>query len=94
MVCEHHELASFSERFCHLAVSRDASGCRLFLHYMGDMGKPLAPSRLGVMRSTSHTAVITQSDLLHALIEPFAERPGAEGILQGRAELNSMGRQM
>jgi pimeloyl-ACP methyl ester carboxylesterase len=38
---------------------------------MGDMGKPLAPSRLAVMPATSHTSVITQPDLLHAFIEPF-----------------------
>jgi hypothetical protein len=28
---------------------------------MGDMGKPLAASRLAVMPATSHTAVITQA---------------------------------
>lgn len=38
---------------------------------MGDMGKPLAASRLSVLPATSHTAVITQIDLLHAFIEPF-----------------------
>ena len=38
---------------------------------MGDMGKPLPNSRLAVLPATSHTAVITQVDLLHALIEPF-----------------------
>ena len=38
---------------------------------MGDMGKPLAASRLAVLPATSHTAVITQTDLLYALIEPF-----------------------
>jgi pimeloyl-ACP methyl ester carboxylesterase len=38
---------------------------------MGDMGKPLAQSRLAVLPATSHTAVITQADLLHAFIEPF-----------------------
>lgn len=38
---------------------------------MGDMGKPLAASRLAVLPATSHTAVITQPDLLLALIEPF-----------------------
>jgi pimeloyl-ACP methyl ester carboxylesterase len=38
---------------------------------MGDMGKPLPASRLAILPATSHTAVITQSDLLHALIEPF-----------------------
>jgi pimeloyl-ACP methyl ester carboxylesterase len=38
---------------------------------MGDMGTPLPASRLAVLPATSHTAVITQTDLLHALIEPF-----------------------
>lgn len=34
---------------------------------MGDMGKPLAASQLAVMSATSHTAVISQPDLLMAL---------------------------
>jgi pimeloyl-ACP methyl ester carboxylesterase len=38
---------------------------------MGDMGKPLAASRIAILPATSHTAVITQAELLHALIEPF-----------------------
>jgi len=38
---------------------------------MGDMGKPLPASRLAVLPATSHTAVITQTELLHAFIEPF-----------------------
>ncbi|HEX6063579.1 MAG TPA: alpha/beta hydrolase [Longimicrobiales bacterium] len=38
---------------------------------MGDMGKPLPASRLAVLPATSHTAVITQPELLHSLIEPF-----------------------
>ena len=38
---------------------------------MGDMGKPLPASRFAVLPATSHTAVITQTELLHALIEPF-----------------------
>ena len=38
---------------------------------MGDMGQPLPQSRLAIMPATSHTAVITQTDLLHAFIEPF-----------------------
>ena len=37
----------------------------------GDMGKPLPASRLAVLPATSHTAVITQSELLLSLIEPF-----------------------
>ncbi len=38
---------------------------------MGDMGKPLPESRLAILPATSHTAVITQADLLHSIIEPF-----------------------
>ena len=38
---------------------------------MGDMGKPLSASRLAVLPATSHTAVITQTELLHGFIEPF-----------------------
>ena len=38
---------------------------------MGDMGQPLPASRLAVLPATSHTAVITQVDLLLAFIEPF-----------------------
>ena len=38
---------------------------------MGDMGEPLAESRLAVLPATSHTAVITQPELLHSFIEPF-----------------------
>lgn len=40
---------------------------------MGDMGQPLPASRLAILPATSHTAVITQVDLLHALIEPFLQ---------------------
>ena len=38
---------------------------------MGDMGKPLAASRLAILPATSHTAVITQVNLLHSIIEQF-----------------------
>jgi pimeloyl-ACP methyl ester carboxylesterase len=38
---------------------------------MGDTGNPLPASRLAVMPATSHTAVITQTDLLLGFIEPF-----------------------
>jgi pimeloyl-ACP methyl ester carboxylesterase len=40
---------------------------------MGDMagGKPLTASRLAILPATSHTAVITQIDLLHGFIEAF-----------------------
>jgi pimeloyl-ACP methyl ester carboxylesterase len=49
---------------------------------MGDMGKPLAASRLAVMPATSHTAVITQPDLLHAFIEPFLKGQTAKGMFE------------
>jgi pimeloyl-ACP methyl ester carboxylesterase len=44
---------------------------------MGDMGQPLPASRLAILPATSHTAVITQVDLLEGFIEPFlkGERP-------------------
>ncbi|WP_367184086.1 alpha/beta fold hydrolase [Devosia sp.] len=40
---------------------------------MGDMGAPLAASRLAILPATSHTAVINQPELLHGLIEPFLQ---------------------
>jgi pimeloyl-ACP methyl ester carboxylesterase len=49
---------------------------------MGDMGKPLSPSRLAVMPATSHTAVITQPELLHAFIEPFLKGRTPNGMFQ------------
>lgn len=49
---------------------------------MGDMGKPLAASRLAVLPATSHTAVITQPDLLHAFIEPFLKGERAKGMFE------------
>ncbi|HXT20994.1 MAG TPA: alpha/beta hydrolase [Thermoanaerobaculia bacterium] len=49
---------------------------------MGDMGKPLAASRLAVLPATSHTAVIGQSDLLLALIEPFLRGETPKGFFQ------------
>ncbi len=49
---------------------------------MGDMGKPLPTSRLAVMPATSHTAVITQIDLLHALIEPFLKGETPKGMFE------------
>jgi pimeloyl-ACP methyl ester carboxylesterase len=48
---------------------------------MGDMGKPLPASRLAILPATSHTAVITQTDLLHALIEPFLKGLLPKGML-------------
>jgi pimeloyl-ACP methyl ester carboxylesterase len=49
---------------------------------MGDMGKPLPASRLAVMPATSHTAVITQPDLLLAFIEPFLKGTTPKGMFQ------------
>jgi pimeloyl-ACP methyl ester carboxylesterase len=49
---------------------------------MGDMGKPLPASRLAVLPATSHTAVITQVDLLHALIEPFLKGQTPKGFFE------------
>jgi pimeloyl-ACP methyl ester carboxylesterase len=49
---------------------------------MGDMGKPLPAARLAVLPATSHTAVITQPDLLHALIEPFLKGETPKGFFQ------------
>jgi pimeloyl-ACP methyl ester carboxylesterase len=49
----------------------------------GDMGKPLAASRLAVLPATSHTAVITQAGLLHALIEPFLKGETPKGMFGG-----------
>ena len=49
---------------------------------MGDRGKPLSASRLAVMPATSHTAVIGQSDLLHALVEPFLKGETPKGMFE------------
>jgi pimeloyl-ACP methyl ester carboxylesterase len=49
---------------------------------MGDMGKPLSNSRLAVIPATSHTAVITQTDLLIAFIEPFLKGETPKGFFQ------------
>lgn len=49
---------------------------------MGDMGQPLPASRLAVLPATSHTAVITQSDLLLAFIEPFLKGETPKGFFQ------------
>jgi pimeloyl-ACP methyl ester carboxylesterase len=38
---------------------------------MGDVGEPLAASRLAILPASSHTAVIGQPDLLMAFIGPF-----------------------
>lgn len=49
---------------------------------MGDMGKPLAASRLAVLPATSHTAIITQTDLLIAFIEPFLKGEAPKGFFE------------
>ena len=49
---------------------------------MGDMGKPLPASRLAILPATSHTAVIGQTDLLFALIEPFLKGETPKGMFQ------------
>ncbi|HLF65512.1 MAG TPA: alpha/beta hydrolase [Saprospiraceae bacterium] len=47
---------------------------------MGDMGAPLPASRLAVMPATSHTAVITQPDVLYAFILPFLQGEVPKGM--------------
>jgi pimeloyl-ACP methyl ester carboxylesterase len=49
---------------------------------MGDMGKPLSPSRLAILPATSHSAVIGQHALLHALIEPFLKGETPKSMLE------------
>jgi pimeloyl-ACP methyl ester carboxylesterase len=48
----------------------------------GDMGKPLAASRLAILPATSHTAVIGQVELLQAFIEPFLKGETPKGFMQ------------
>lgn len=48
---------------------------------MGDMGIPLPASRLAILPATSHTAVINQTDLLHAFIEPFLKGETPKAML-------------
>jgi pimeloyl-ACP methyl ester carboxylesterase len=49
---------------------------------MGDMGRPLAASRLAVLPATSHTAVITQVDLLSAFTEQFLKGETPKGLFE------------
>jgi pimeloyl-ACP methyl ester carboxylesterase len=49
---------------------------------MGDMGEPLPQSRLAVLPATSHTAVITQVDLLLGFIEPFLKGETPKGFFE------------
>jgi pimeloyl-ACP methyl ester carboxylesterase len=50
---------------------------------MGDLGKPLPASRLAILPATSHTAVITQVDLLMGFIEPFLKGVTPKGFFGG-----------
>jgi pimeloyl-ACP methyl ester carboxylesterase len=49
---------------------------------MGDMGKPLPASRLAILPATSHTAVITQVDLLLGFLEPFLTGKTPKGFFE------------
>jgi len=49
---------------------------------MGDMGQPLPASRLSVLPSTSHTAIIHQTAVLHAFIEPFLQGESPKGMFE------------
>jgi len=49
---------------------------------MGDMGQPLPASRLAVLPATSHTAVIGQTELLVAVIEPFLKGETPKGMFE------------
>ena len=49
---------------------------------MGDMGQPLPTARLAIMPATSHTAVITQVDMLHSFVEPFLKGETAKGMFE------------
>jgi pimeloyl-ACP methyl ester carboxylesterase len=49
---------------------------------IGDMGKPLPNSRLAILPATSHAAVITQTNLLIAFIEPFLKGETPKGFFK------------
>ena len=49
---------------------------------MGDMGEPLPESRFAIMPATSHTAVITQVEMLHAFTEPFLKGETPKGMFE------------
>ena len=51
---------------------------------MGDMGKPLPASRLAIMPATSHTAVITQPEMLYSFIEPFLKGETPKGMFENK----------
>jgi hypothetical protein len=40
------------------------------------------PHRAGHLPATSHTAVITQADLLHSFIEPFLKGVAPKGFFE------------
>ena len=52
---------------------------------MGDMGAPLPASRLAILPATSHTAVITQTNVLHSFIEPFLKGETPKGFFEAAA---------
>ena len=49
---------------------------------MVEMGKPPPASRLAILPATSHTAVITQVDLLLGFIEPFLQGRTPKGFFE------------
>jgi pimeloyl-ACP methyl ester carboxylesterase len=49
---------------------------------MGDMGQPLPASRLAIMPATSHTAVISQPDLLYSFVGPFLKGETPKGFFE------------
>ncbi len=49
---------------------------------MGDMGQPLPASRFAVLPASSHTAVITQTELLLGFIEPFLKGETPKSFFQ------------
>jgi pimeloyl-ACP methyl ester carboxylesterase len=49
---------------------------------MGDMGNPLPESRLAILPATSHTAVISQLELLIAFIDPFLNGEVPKGFFE------------
>lgn len=53
---------------------------------MGDQGKPLPQSRLAILPATSHTAIMGQSALLHALIESFLKDETPKGWFEQQVQ--------
>ena len=49
---------------------------------MGDMGNPLPASRLAILPATSHTAVISQPDVLIVFIESFLKGETPKGFFE------------